>query len=57
MPDSPAVLNEQATSLTITGLTPNTNYSIEMYASTSAGEGNRATAVNQTDEDGKINVH
>ena len=54
IPDSPAVLDEQATSLTITELTPNTNYSIEVYANTSAGEGNRATAVNQTDEDGKI---
>ena len=53
MPGTPAVLDEQATSLTITELTPNTNYSIEVYASTSAGAGNSSFEVNQTDEDSK----
>ena len=53
MPGSPYFLDEQARNLTITGLTPNTNYSIEVYASTSAGAGNSSIELNQTDEDSK----
>ena len=53
MSGSPYFLDEQATSLTITGLTPNTNYSIEVYASTSAGAENSSIEINQTDEDSK----
>ena len=53
MSGSPYFLDEQARSLTITGLTPNTNYSIEVHASTSAGAGNSSIEVNQTDEDSK----
>ena len=47
--------NPDETSLTITELTINTNYIVMVYASTDAGEGNRTTAMNQTDEDGKTN--
>ena len=47
--------NPDEISLTITELTINTNYIVMVYASTDGGEGNRATAINQTDEDGKTN--
>ncbi len=39
-------------SLTITGLTPNTQYNVSIVAVTSAGEGNPEIEVGQTNEDG-----
>ena len=53
MPGNPAVLDTDTTSLIITELTPNTNYSITVYANTSAGRGDSSIEVNQTDEDSK----
>ena len=49
---SPVDLPSDASSLTITGLTPYTNYSVVVYASTIGGSGNRSSLIQQTEEDG-----
>ena len=54
IPGNPSVQNAESTSLIITELTPNTNYNVTVYASTSAGPGSSFIVVNQTDEDSKI---
>ena len=53
-PGSPHGLPADATALVITELTPNTNYSVTVYASTSVGGGQEAIEVGQTDEDGNM---
>ena len=49
---SPFILPSDASSLTITGLTPFTNYSVDVYASTIGGNGSRRSLIQQTEEDG-----
>ena len=52
-PGSPHNLSAGDTQHIIRGLTPNTNYSITVYAFTNIGCGHLSHVVNQTDEDGK----
>ena len=45
------VLPPTETTMTLDGLTPNTNYSVGICAATSVGCGMPAIVINQTDED------
>lgn len=55
-PGSPFTLPAEQTNFTITELTPNTVYLIEVYASTSKGSGDAAGQTNATDEDGNKRI-
>ena len=54
LPPSGTNLSADATSLTLTGLTPNTAYSVTIRAWTANGPGDPSTVIGRTNEDGML---
>ena len=48
--------DQEETRIVLEGLSPNTNYSVTLCALTSAGCGDTAMYINQTNEDGELGL-